>query len=152
MAHASRDSLGTWACDKCDPELKKLRGSCGGQFESELVQVMSGVEWVDEAGKPRWQGARVREDGIVEVEAAATVGGGAQLEGSFTSCPVAGSTSLYPVIVAYRHSEKGRLALYEPEPSAALMEAIDLVGCHLDAIERQRLEELKAKRGASTNG
>lgn len=64
----------------------------------------------------------------------------------FTRCPVALAQGpwLIDVFRAYRHYEKGQLSLHEPHPSAALMDAVDLVAttvCEMHAYESERRRE-----------
>lgn len=77
---------------------------------------------------------------MIHIDAASCVSMG--VEGSFTSCPVAQAAQPWvaDVLTAYRHAEGGRLLAFDPAPSAALMDGIDIVDRAVKALESQRMK------------
>lgn len=99
-------------------------------------------------------GAYVGRDGRIYITGS-VVGPSDLTAESFDRCPVASmrETWVGEVWQAWRAHEKGGLAAIEPEPSAALIEAIDEVGRGVAAVERRIHDRLKSKReGGPRNG
>ena len=118
-------------------------GDCGGPLSERLVQ----IEGFHDYGPDGWEGARVR-DGVVEISGDRVMKPSAGMQGvAFASCPVAGvdrgTGEVAGVFRAYRAWGAGQLALVEPEPSAALLEAVDLVGTTFSEIRNYEIESRK---------
>ncbi len=103
-----------WRCDDCEhnPDLMRQRGNCGGPFDSSLER------------------ADIRPDGVVTIRGEYCVGPyDAVFDDAHESCPVAAARSpeVRHVLSAWKSWRNGQLALVEPNPSAPMVDAVELV-------------------------
>ncbi len=121
-------------------------GNCGGPLDERLVQ----IEEYQDLGDGVWEGARKRPDGVVEISGSVVMRPSAGMEGvSFTSCPVAEvdfGAWVGGAFERYRAWDAGQLALVEPEPSAALLQTVDLVGMTFGEVRKYEAEARKRNR------
>lgn len=116
-----------WSCDQCKAKtgLRALRGSCGGPFLNGLPQAQS-----DEAGLfvPGYRIAPDSGESFSEVKV--------------RSCPVALANRAAPIVQAYRRHRAGLFDLSQtyPQPSCAIVEAIDILHSSTEEAEH-RLRE-----------
>lgn len=108
-----------WACSQCKakPELRALRGNCGGAFKRGLPQAQS-----DEQGL-YMMGYRVAPDCGEEYS-----------DYKIRSCPVADSNKAAPIVQAYyRHkADIFPIAQSYPKPTCAIVEALEILNYNHD--------------------
>ncbi|MDP3908847.1 MAG: hypothetical protein Q8Q14_00510 [Gemmatimonadales bacterium] len=100
-------------------------GDCGGPFTDALLRLHPA------APGDVLDGARRRSDGVIELSADRVLRPSSGLDGdAFTRCPVAQvdyDPTFAAVFRAQRYARDGQLALLHPAPSAALLDALDVV-------------------------
>lgn len=117
---------------------RQQRGNCGGPFLPDLERVE-------------------KDDFGYYVEADIAVGGFGALDGNewpegfdrYYSCPVAASrgVNVAHVLSAWKSWKNGQLQLVEPNPSAALLDAVEQLDAQVNALNQYEIEEARKKHG-----
>ena len=127
LAHAGGRA---WSCSQCadKPELRRLRGNCGGPFKQGLTHARP-----DHDQRLCVAGYRIAPDSAPEWS-----------ESMFYTCPVAGANRAAEVSSLYYAQRSGVYSLTEavPNPTPALLSAIETLHHATEQrIERVRLRE-----------
>lgn len=127
--------MNRWTCEQCedDPELRVMRGNCGGAFPAVTVADIGGQ--VDDAGT------------FVEVASIVTPIGkvaGDLIEYRCRSCPVACARDLQPLISLYGASRPhalGQHALAGRSLTSAAADALVVIADEHEAMKCLHMEE-----------
>ena len=125
----------SWSCDQCknSPSLRRSRGNCGGPFKSTLPQSM-----IDDDGSRYVPGYRIAPNCGLDYG-----------DYKIKHCPISDINRLASIITAYHRHRRGTSNISDsyPSPSCAMIEAIDTLHLHTEAmIDRQREQSIKEAR------
>ena len=129
LAHAGGRA---WSCSQCadKPELRRLRGNCGGSFKHGLTHARP-----DADGRLCVAGYRIAPDSAPE-----------WAEAMHYTCPVAGANRSAEITSLYYAQRSGVYSLTEavPHPTPALLSAVET----LHYATEQRLERVRLRQEA----